>query len=111
MKNLRTYEELRKEILDQIHAVNITDSSEIQSTDLNIEGKPCWATFLSYPWLSILAYQISNEPDLASADRHKISAIARIEAYSSRELPKDLAHKDTWKVAENLIGLSYVKSP
>lgn len=107
-KNFDSYEELKTDFISNMQPAPVSDQIEIPTSDIVIGGKPCWATFLGYPWSLALLSELKKDQSLTSAQRRKVEDLAGVEAQRLPQVPKYLEHTFTWKVAEYLIGISYV---
>jgi len=109
-KNLRAYIELKSNFVETMEPMRIEEKTVVPSTDLNVGGKACWATFLGYPWSLAGLSELRQDPSLTSAERRKVRRVLRIELDEIGELPKYWEKGYTWALAETVIGVSYLSN-
>jgi hypothetical protein len=108
-KGLEQYKRIKRDVVHLFPApVLVSSKTAVPTSDLNVGGKICWATFPSYPWSLAALIELTNDKDISSSDRRQLSRVLDQELRELSDLPMYLRPAETWEIAENLIGLSYV---
>lgn len=107
-KDLERFQSIKRDIKDLVHPAEIKDVTSVPSTDIMIGNYPCWADVLAYPWLLSVAPRLIADPDVSPEDRRYLRQLLKEERAKMPELPSKLVNAETWKLAEQVIGISNV---
>jgi len=105
-KDLERFQSIKRDIKDVVHPAEIKDVTSVPSTDLMIGNYPCWADVLAYPWLLSAAPRLIADPEVSPEDRRYLRQLLKEERAKMPELPGKFVDAETWKLAEQVIGIS-----
>ena len=105
-KDLEEFHKIKAGIKDLIQPAEVKDTTAVPPSNIMIDNYPCWADVLAYPWLLSALPPLIADPDISPENRRYLKGVLKQERAKIHELPASLIKTETWKIAEDLIGLS-----
>ena len=101
------YKQIKREFKNTIHSAEVSDVQPVPTEYNVIGGYPCGVDVLAFPWLLSALPALINDKEVPSSDRRYLRGLLQHELGKVPNLPNELLRTaETWRVAEDLIGLS-----